>query len=299
MKQFNLNEFNSLVDSYQSLTPVKDQLKTKFAIRITDQFNQFDVLSSSVCNPQDFVMQYLAPLFAKLAPVLDFINSLSIKMHCIQDATNSPNIIPVTDFGEETSFSQIFKSPDFTLNYSKSEDYPYSSGIVDRKHNFTKTNIKKGTKQEYHQSGNFSFIDGKGNEMRKKKGNVHSTIEKSRNTVINQNDSSTIKKSRNTVIKQNDTSLVEKVISYYGKQKVHIGSDQEIHLEVGGVGIKIVQGKVYLQEDTVVQGNLQVQGNVSVQGDTSVQGDITTQGSVTDSRGSLTNFTTTDRSHRA
>ena len=49
----------------------------------------------------------------------------------------------------------------------------------------------------------------------------------------------------------------------------------------------------------VINGDAKITGSVKIIGDLEVEGNITTTGTVTDSKGDLTNFTTTDGAQRA
>jgi len=283
MKQELMTKFENEISKYKSLQKSKNQIMTRFSFHLTDKFNKVEDLSKTVCNPNALMMQMLAPLLQKLAPIFSAINALSLKMHCIQDATNSPNIMPITDFGNNSSMSSIFSPKEFSLNYTTDDDYPYSQGQVDRALNFEKRNIKKGTEEKRHQSGNYTKRNKRGDTLTLIKGNTHNTFEKTKNTHI----------------KENDISLVEKIISYYGKEKVHIGSDKEIHMEVGGVGIKIIEGKVYIQEECFILGDAHISGSLDVGGSADIRSSLSVGGTITDVRGDLTNFKTTDKSSRA
>jgi len=65
-----------------------------------------------------------------------------------------------------------------------------------------------------------------------------------------------------------------------------------VSLHIGGIDIVIDGATIVLKCDG------DITGNIKITGDLTVDGNITTTGTVTDSRGDLTNFTTTDGAAR-
>ena len=66
-----------------------------------------------------------------------------------------------------------------------------------------------------------------------------------------------------------------------------------VSLHIGGIDAVIDGSTIVLKSDG------DVTGNIKITGDLTVDGNITTTGTVTDTKGDLTNFTTTDGAKRA
>jgi phage baseplate assembly protein gpV len=66
-----------------------------------------------------------------------------------------------------------------------------------------------------------------------------------------------------------------------------------ISLHIGGIDVTIDGASIVLKSDA------EVTGSVKIIGDLEVDGNITTSGTVTDTKGDLTNFSTTDGAQRA
>ncbi|ADV47027.1 baseplate assembly protein v [Nitratifractor salsuginis] len=66
-----------------------------------------------------------------------------------------------------------------------------------------------------------------------------------------------------------------------------------VSLHIGGIDVSIDGATITVKADTSYTGDIAIKGNVSI------DGDLTLTGGVTDSRGDLTNFSTTDGAKRA
>ena len=66
-----------------------------------------------------------------------------------------------------------------------------------------------------------------------------------------------------------------------------------VSLHIGGIDATVDGSTI------VIKGDAKITGSVKIIGDLEVEGDITTTGTVTDTKGDLTNFTTTDGAQRA